>query len=451
MSLTVSRRKFLCAGAAAGAATALPRWAAARTRSSSEKPNILLISTDQWNNSALGCHGNTHVRTPNVDRLAAQGIDFSRSYAADPVCGPSRSCWMTGRMPNEHGVIGNKYKMVSDMVDMGQWFGQHGYETVHVGKWDSPGRDPRKSFDMYCGTYASGQYCDDAVADSAQSYLLNRSVGKPFLMHVSLMNPHDICQMGCLRSGEGVLPLPEGMELPPLPDNFLARPKEPYTLVRRVRNSFRRLSSRDWTEQDWQFYNWMYYRYCEMVDASIGRVLDALEASGEAENTMIVFTSDHGEGLGSHGLYWKAFMYDESVRVPFVMSFPGKLPEGAVDDQIFVSGVDLFPTFCDVAQIPHPEGLCGESVLAQRASGKRSREALVTSASFGGRMVVDDQYKSIRYKNDRTKQLFDVQKDPGETQNLADEHPDVLVRHEEILMKFESRLTPYSPDARWVG
>src|SRR5690606_16983394 len=135
---------------------------------------------------------------------------------------------------------------------------------------------------------------------------------------------------------------------------------------------------------DWRLYNWMYYRYCEKVDASVGRVLDALEASGEADRTLVVFTSDHGEGLGSHGLYWKAFMYESSVRVPMVIAFPGQLAEGVVNDRTLVSGVDLFPTFCDAAGIPHPPGLCGTSLFAQLDAGKR--EALVTSSSFGGRM-----------------------------------------------------------------
>jgi arylsulfatase A-like enzyme len=265
------------------------------------------------------------------------------------------------------------------------------------------------------------------------------------------MNPHDICQIGCIRSGQGQFPLPAELELPPLPANFRARPSESATLVENVRNSSRRLASRDWTEKDWQLYNWMYYRFCEMVDSSIGRVLGALEASGEAGNTLIVFTSDHGEGLGSHGLYWKAFMYDASVRVPFVMSFPGRLPEGVVDDQIFVSGIDLFPTFCDAACIAQPDGLCGKSVLAQLKSGRRTGDALISSSSFGGRMVVDDHYKSIRYRGDRVYQLFDLAADPSETVNIAEDFPQVVSQHDEILASFESRLSPYSREANWLS
>jgi len=449
MTVKISRRGFIGSGALAGASAALPKRAAAQPGVRPRKPNILLISTDQWHHNAFGFRGNPHLKTPHSDRIAAQGVEFTKSYSADPVCAPARTSWLTGRMPNEHGVIGNTSRVLGSMTDMGQWFGSHGYETVHVGKWHTPGRDPRNSFQIYCGYHASGQYCDHPVAANAQSYLLNRKRDKPFLMHVSLMNPHDICQIGCLCPGQGN-PLPDGIELPPLPDNFSSRPVEPGTLRWRVRSSFRRMASRDWTEMDWQLYNWMYYRYCEMVDASIGRVLDALEASGEAENTLIVYTSDHGEGLGSHGLYWKAFMYEASARVPFVMVFPGRLPEGVRNESVFVSGIDLMPTFCDVAQIPRPDGLCGENVLAQIESGRRAREALVTSASFGGRMVVDDRYKSIRYKGDPVLQLFDLVEDPGEAVNIADQHSSLLEEHNRILTGFEARLTPYEPDASWA-
>ncbi len=452
MKTVISRRDFLRAGATAGALLAAPRRTFGQNASAkSRKPNILLISTDQWSWHAFGFHGNPHVKTPNADRLAAMGVDFSRSYSTDPVCGPARTCWMTGRMPNEHGVIGNSSPVVKTMPDMGQWFGANGYETVHVGKWDTPGRDPTKSFAGYCGTYAAGQYVDLPVADSAQSYLLNRRSDKPFLMHVSLMNPHDICQIGCLFPSKNGIPLPEDIPLPPLPENFKARPVEPKTLISKVRSSYKRTASREWTEADWRFYNWTYYRYCEMVDAAIGRVLDALEASGEAANTMVVFTSDHGEGLGSHGLYWKAFMYDESVRVPFVLAFPGRLPSGVKNENIFVSGIDLFPTFCDVAGIPRPENLCGENIFAQVESGRRARETLVTSASFGGRMVVDDRYKSIRYKNDPVLQLFDLKADPGETVNIAAQNAPLLATHEQILKDFEARLVPSSPENRWAA
>lgn len=450
MNGNMNRRDFLYTGAAVGAAVACSPRSLALESNRETPPNILLLTADQWTSSAFGFHGNPHLRTPNADRLAARGIDFTKSYTADPVCGPARTCWMTGRMPNEHGVSLNQSRLVSSMVDMGQWFGRHGYETVHIGKWHTPGRNPRASFQIYSGVHPSGQYCDDSSSSSAQSYLLSRKREQPFLLHVSLMNPHDICQIGCLRTGKGVVPVSDNLELPPLPSNFGARPTEPETLVSGVRNSRRRLCSLDWNETDWRMYNWMYYRYCEMIDSSVGRVLDALDASGEADNTLIVFSSDHGEGLGSHGLYWKAFMYEASVRVPFVMAFPGRLAEGETNDDVFVSGVDLFPTFCDAANIPRPDGLCGKSVLAQLEPGARRSEYLVSSSSFNGRMVVDDRYKSIRYQGDRVHQLFDLTNDPGETVNVADDYPAIVRQHHDMLLAFESRLTPYSMEEDWI-
>lgn len=447
MTAPLTRRGFigLCA-TAAGAGLLAPHLRAGTPPAVLKKrpPNILLLSTDQWHAESFSHCGSRWVRTPQSDRIAASGVSFARSYSTDPVCCPSRSSWITGRMPSEHRVIGNGFPILPSIPDFGQWFGSHGYETVHIGKWHVPNRDPARSFHRTSGDHPAGQYCDATIAESARAYLLGGARSQPFLMHVAMMNPHDICQVACMRTNAGELPVsPE--ELPPLPDNFAARPVEPKTLLAKVRNSPRRAPLRSWSETDWRVYRWMYYRYCEMVDATLERVLDALEASGERENTLLVYTSDHGEGLGHHGLYTKSFLYESAARVPLIMSFPGRLAEGARDERVFAAGVDLFPTFCRVAGIPQPEKLCGEDLLAQHAAGRSAREALVTSASFGGRMVRDERYKLIRYENDPTLQLFDLVADPGETANLATQ-PERAKTVQGLLAQlaaFESRLTPF--------
>jgi len=439
----LTRRHFLQTCATTGAAATVAPWLMGQAPAAPRRrpPNILLISTDQWHAGAFSHLGSILVNTPHSDRIAQRSVHFQRAYAADPVCAPARTSWITGRMPIEHGVIGNQNRVVPSMIDMGQWFGQHGYETAYFGKWHTPGRDPADSHDYNHGMHPAGQYDDTSVAQMATSYLLNRNTRKPFMAHVAFMNPHDICQVSCFHTGQGNLPVdPE--QLPPLPDNFLARPDEPQTLVRKVRNSPRRLQYKSWDDNDWRVYIWMYCRYCEMVDAAIGRVLDALDASGEADNTLLVYTSDHGEGLGHHGLFTKAFMYESSASVPLYVSFPDRVQPGTNNESIPVSGIDLFPTFCNVAGIPIPPNLCGEDFLTQYHQGTPSREALVTSASFGGHMVRDDRYKLIRYNDDPTVQLFDLNTDPGETRNLAHEQPGrvaTLWRHAE---RFHARLKP---------
>ncbi len=440
----MSRRTFLGTCAATGLATLAPRPARAAVRTPrSRRPNIIMVSTDQWHAQAFSHYGNPWLKTPNSDRIFQRGTSFSRAYAADPVCAPARTSWITGRMPQEHRVIGNGFPILEGMPDFGQWFTANGYQTVHLGKWHTSNRNPGESFDINYGMHPAGQYADHSVAQMARSYLLDHDRAQPFLMHVALMNPHDICQVGCMRSNEGRLPGISLDDLPPLPDNFTARPTESAVLNERVRRSHRRSASFDWDETDWRLYRWMYYRYCEQVDASIGIVMDALEASGQADNTLVVYTSDHGEGLGHHGLYTKAFLYDSAARVPFVACFPGRLAEGAVDDRTFVSGVDLFPTFCDVAGIEPPPDLCGENFLEQHTSGERKREALCAHASFGGRMIVDDTHKLIRYEDDPTVQLFDLANDPGETRNIAEESPARVGQLQDALSDFEARLKPF--------
>lgn len=420
----LTRRRFMQACATTGVVATASPWLLGQASAAprNKPPNILMVSTDQWHADAFSHLGSPWVRTPHSDRIAERSVRFKRAYAADPVCAPSRTSWITGRMPVEHGVIGNQSRVLPSVIDMGQWFGQHGYETAHFGKWHTPGRHPTGSYQFNHGMHPAGQYGDNSVAQMAASYLLNRDKRKPFMAHVAFMNPHDICQVSCFHTGKGIVPV-DPADLPPLPDNFRARPDEPQTLVRKVRNSFRRAQHKSWDDNDWRVYIWMYYRYCELVDAAIGRVLDALDACGERDNTLLVYTSDHGEGLGHHGLFTKAFMYESAARVPFYLSYPDHMQPGTVNESVPISGVDLFPTFCHAAGIPTPPDLCGEDLLTQYRQGKSSRGALVTSASFGGHMVRDDRYKLIRYDDDPTAQLFDLVDDPGETRNLASEQP----------------------------
>jgi len=438
MKTSLNRRDFIKTAALAGAALSMPRWLSGAPHIARPvRPNILFLTTDQWHAEAFSCFGNPWLRTPNSDRIVASGVAFTRAYAAHPVCTPARTSWMTGRAPSEHAIA-----PPPSMPDMGQWFGEHGYETVHLGKWDVGKRNAARSFDVARHGHAVGQYCDHTVAEMARAYLLGRDRSKPFLMHVGLMNPHDICQPSVMEGQKGRVPFDDLDKLPPLPANFAARPGESPYFVRRLRNSSRRIAVRSWNETDWRVYQWLYYRYCEMADASVGLVLDALEASGEAENTLLVYTSDHGEGRGEHALATKGFLYESSVRVPLIFVRPGELPAGVLESHAFASGVDMFPTFCGVAGIPTPPNLPGVDLLAERRAGRRSREAVIAEATFGGWMVRSDRYKYVRYDADPTVQLFDLEQDPRETRNLAKVagHDAIVEHHAALLKDYRSRL-----------
>jgi choline-sulfatase len=173
------------------------------------------------------------------------------------------------------------------------------------------------------------------------------------------------------------------------------------------------------TEEDWRLYSWVYHRLTEDVDRQIGIVLDALKESGLEDNTIVVFTSDHGEMNGAHSLVAKNKFYDESSRVPFIVAGPG-VEKGAVDSKHLISAsTDLIPTFCDYAGVAIPEGLHGKSIrkIAEGKSDENWRN-FVISENPTGRMLRTDGFKYIYYSGG-TEVLYDMDKDPGEMENLA--------------------------------
>jgi arylsulfatase A-like enzyme len=445
-SSTFSRRNFIKTCAAGAASALIPAWSAGQSPAiiRRKQPNILLLSTDQWHPDAFSYLGCPYVYTPHSDRIAAMGVDFRRSYATDPVCTPARASWLTGRMPSEHkaGVGAGASELREDLPDIGQWFGDNGYETVHIGKWHVRGRDPEKSFKVFAGAHPAGQYSDQSRSEFARAYLMDRNRDKPFLMHVAMMNPHDICQISMLPSMKGEVTWHDPAELPGLPRNYHHRPEESRTFQARIRRSERRVAHANWDDLDWQLYRMIYFRYCNMVDSTLGLILDGLEASGEAENTLLVYTSDHGEGNGHHRLATKSFLYEESVRVPFTAVWPGRLPAGQSDSRIMISGMDLMPTFCRAAGIPQPQNLPGSDFLKEYESGAPSREYVVAEAAAGGHMVRSERYKYIKYDGDPFIQLFDLREDPEETTNLADrpELAATVTLHAEMLSDFHDRL-----------
>ncbi len=212
----VSRRDFLKAGAAgaitlAGSAVAAGFPAPAATR----RPNVLFIISDQLALEAISAHGCTDVHTPNIDRLVRGGVSFRESYTSYPLCSPARSSMLTGRMPSETGVVNNGIPIRSTIPNMGQWFGQQGYESVYAGKWHMPGSfqaDIPGFTVLPGGIGGQGNAGDPGVSRACQGYLLNRSAGKPFLMIASLLQPHDICgRSGRTSSGASTSGVTTGM------------------------------------------------------------------------------------------------------------------------------------------------------------------------------------------------------------------------------------------------
>jgi arylsulfatase A-like enzyme len=452
---TPTRRQFIRSSALgamavlAGSTRRAPSFAIQENR----PPNILFINVDQLSHEAIGAHGCRFVQTPHIDRLAAQGATFDLSYSADPVCCPARSCWWTGRMSSETGVVENKAPMRKDLPDMGQWLRDAGYETVHAGKWHVPGRNVSNSFSVLFDGHPIGEHGDLATVRACEGFLRNRTRKDPFLLVAGLLNPHDICFWLRFNAGPGELPYAELRdELPPLPPNFQYDPTEPQVVVKE-RQYVEKLGAGGWSDAQWRYYIWAYYRYVEMVDGAVGRLLDALEDSALAENTIVIFGSDHGDGHGRHRLGLKRFLYDSAARVPLIVSAPGRLAEGARDTAHLVSGVDLAPTLCDFAGAPPPPLCRGRSLRPiLEGRGVEWRDFVAAQSAVDGRMIRTPDCKYIAYKGDPVEQLFDMRNDPWETKNLAADprFASTLEDHRRLLREWESTLdnAPLSPDLR---
>jgi choline-sulfatase len=459
--------------------------------SGDRQPNILFIITDQLHIDAMSAAGCADVNTPAIDSLCASGVRFAQSHCAYPVCGPSRSSLFSGRMPSELRTSTNGKGIPRSVPNMGQWFREHtDYETVYAGKWHLPtsgtfnisgfhvltGGDGRQGdigdrvVSRACERFlreraggrmeravreASGQEGDRSLERTAESGS-GREAERPFLLVASFLQPHDICawiRMHEHRMNEPLYPEIQD-ELPELPNNFTFAVKEP-EIAKDVRHYSRAPHYANWSVDNWQYYMWSYYREVEMVDAYIGNVLAALQESGYGDNTLVVFTSDHGEGLARHQSILKSSPYDEAIKVPLIVSFPGRWEGGRVDEKHLVSGVDLLPTLCDFAGIEAPLGVVGASLRplleADGAVSGAEEGAVVPWRSFvgvetsgdKGRVIRSEKYKYVKYVNDSVEMLYDMEGDPQETRNLAeeDDYADILEAHREMLEAWDGRLT----------
>ncbi|NND32423.1 MAG: sulfatase-like hydrolase/transferase [Saprospiraceae bacterium] len=448
-------------------------------------PNVLLIFTDQQHVNMMSAAGNPYLQTPNMDRLAARGVLFRQSYCTSPVCGPARSSIITGRMPHETGVEWNGDSIRQGIKNAGEIFRAAGYETIWGGKWHLPESYPLsegsrqktiRGFDLL--PFASngerwmlGSETDPPLTEAVVDYLSQDDREKPFFLAVSYHNPHDICfyarKDGWVSEEDSLLEIryydfeyklpdivathPGKLEdLPPLPVNHPVDDNEPAFLSdkRKKHKEYgleTHLANEEFGDLEWQGYLNAYHKLTEMVDYEIGQVLDALEGSGLDDNTIIIFTSDHGDGAAAHKWSAKLSLYQESATVPLIISWPGKIPQGRIDEDHLVSQIDILPTLCEYAGIDQDHEFTGKSldpILSDPESSWRDY-LVVELADFKpdqsrkGRMVRTDQFKyNVFSSGDRNEQLFDLKNDPGETRNLAYD-PDYLpfLKQHRILLR----------------
>ena len=444
----LSRRKFLKSSAYGAGALSMSPGVPMRTGSAQAegKPNILFLFTDQQSIKAMSAYGNRYLHTPFMDSLAANGVRFENSYCTSPVCGPSRSSFITGNMPHQTGVVYNGDSIVPSMPTMGRIFRDAGYHTAWVGKWHLPASYPEVKWGRGGAQYIEnatipdfeylptprgtkfrlGSQTDTHVTDRAVEFL-RRKHDKPFVLAVSLHNPHDACWIVRDKLGKSL----DHVNLPPLPVNYAIDPDEP-EFIRECRKREKygpeMLFTKGWDENRWRVYLQRYLSLAEEVDREIGQILTVLREQGLEENTLIVFTSDHGEGMAAHQWVVKLMFWEEVISVPLIVSWKGITPAGAADKNHLVSGMDILPTMCDYAGLTSAPEMTGMNLrpLIDNPS-KPGRDYLVSQLhpdpnrrDMAGRMVRTQKYKYISFSTGKNPEmLFDLENDPDETKNLA--------------------------------
>ncbi|TWU39798.1 Arylsulfatase [Novipirellula artificiosorum] len=406
--------------------------------------NILFIHVDQMHWQAMSAYGNAHVKTPAMDRIAADGVSFRASYSANPVCCPARTCWYTGRMSSEHGTAhnGTEHQLRDELPDLGEWLRDNGdYETVYSGKWHIT-RAVTKNFNgIHWSPLAKGEHSDPPVSRACMGFLDNYEGDKPFFLNAGFVNPHDCCFQSGAQGGEGKFTfdseVPES-ELPPLPDNFDVYRGRP-------------VSKDAGEERFMRYYRYVYYRWVEMVDAEIGRLYDALINSRFADNTVVIFSSDHGEGLGFHGRTSKSNMVEESWRVPMIIVDPQRRRQGQEDHDHLSISVDVPATICDYADVPPlPNMTIGRSLrpLVEETSTDWHEYIVGENWQGSGKIGIRDAtHKTIFYGDGGQICIYNLETDPLEMNDLygKQEGNTVLAKHENHLLEYLDKIEVYDP------
>lgn len=431
---TLSRRAFLGASLF-GRAFAQPR-----------QPNILLILADDLGYGNLGCYGQKQILTPNLDRLAKDGMRFTQAYAGSTVCAPSRCSLMTGLHTGHARTRGNKYPdfpLRPQDITVTELLKQAGYRTALFGKWSlgqlgSTGYPTRKGFDEWFGYFSQTHahnyypehllendtawlargnmgtqrkdYAHDLFTERALGFL-NRSDARPFFLKLAYTIPHANNELG-RDTGHG-------MEVPSL---------EPYL-------------DKPWPPQEKAF-----AAMITRMDRDIGRILDTLRATGQDASTLVLFTSDNGPHReGGHNPDFfddngplrgiKRDLYEGGIRVPFLARWTGVIPPGAVTDHP-IAFWDFLPTACELAQIPTPPGLDGISFAPLFRGGTPPAHPYLYwefhERGFA-QAIRQGDWKAIRLKPGAPLELYNLRADPSESTNVAAQHAELVARLSRLL------------------
>ena len=404
-----------------------------------KKPNILFLMTDQHSMRVLGSYGNQIIKTPNLDKLANEGVVFKSNYSQNPICLPSRASLVTGKMPSSLGIFGND-GILSEKTTMATVFKAQGYEVAWLGKehWGAtnaevgfgnlnaeaheafkekyrPLNNLRKNIGRLPQNASAYKLSENEdyealVTDHAIKFLENNTT-KTFFLGVSFKKPHFpfMCHQKYFDLYKDIVDMPEVT-----PDMIEA-------LSINEKKTIEKYKLDEMSSAEIKHARAMYYGMVTYIDEQFGRVLEKLNELGLRENTIIVYTSDHGEMAGEHGLWYKNSFLEASVAAPLIFSYPKTLP---VNKKINASSMllDIFPTLCDLSDIGQPNDLEGKSLLPlmngiENADNSDRVAYSEMYRSSTGIMVRKGKWKYIRYNSEK-EYLYDIDTDPREINNL---------------------------------
>lgn len=440
----MNRRQFLGAGGAALTARSV--------NAAPRRPNLVYVFADQLGYHHCGYAGDEHARTPNIDRMAAEGFSFRDAVASSPVCGPYRATLMTGKYQSSTGMVINELRLSPNHECFGHVLTRAGYQTAYIGKWHlwanqlghhdetrngfTPPGPYRLGFDGLWAAYnfnhtyyKSPYFRDTPERETHQLYEPDSQTGMaidwlrgasrkedPFALFLSWGPPHD--PWGWNNVPPEYAEMFRGRQIPTRPN--YSEQRDPYADAWATPPA-------DYFQKLPQFMQ-AYYAQTANLDWNLGRLMKALEEAGVADDTILVFTSDHGEMFGSHGRRAKYIFYEEAARVPFLVRWPGRTAAGKSSEACFHSP-DIMPTLLDMMGLPAPRAVEGAS-FAGLALGKRSRvpdaailQGMGTTAAWRDgvewRALRDERYTYAIYRRDGSELLFDNRKDRYQMKNLA--------------------------------
>jgi arylsulfatase A-like enzyme len=470
--MSIQNRRAFLAQALLGQTTAAAGIMAARTPPV-KRPNLVYIFADQLRYFSCGYAGDEYARTPNIDRLAAQGCNFHQAISSTPVCAPYRASLFTGKYQSSTGMVINELRLSPEHECLGHVLTRNRYRTAYIGKWHMWANElghhekTRNAF-VPPGTYRLGfdglwqaynfnheyfhspyfeddttrhirtQYEPDGQTDTAVRFLKEAAKQEePFALFVSWGPPHDPWDANNVRPDD--LELFKDVQLPrrpnyseqsdPYADNWARLPKNYPQLIDRFQQT--------------------YYAQTVGIDRSVGRIMQALEDEGLAENTILVFTSDHGEMFGAHGRKAKYIFYEEAARIPFLMRWPGHIPAKLVTDTL-LGTPDIMPTLLSLLNLPIPGSVEGTD-LSRHALGKGGSgptaahmQGMGTTAAWTDgtewRALRDGEYTYAIYHRDGRELLFHNRKDPYQLRDLAEDKAQAatLAHYRELSQKWRN-------------